>query len=193
MFMLRGIIFNLQNVLHAIMAKKCVFMQCWTEPLHSILGLAGITTADDWVGVVHILYCRRLGGCSIKGRPYPGPGPGASPPLPLGTRVGLASESQAGWSLYWGVLHSAVERNCFETVKLLLDWGALFFGMFILIFYVFGSNRNVDVRSKQDDRQSNTMIPHCWETQQLEGIQLHPLAMDFKTTLGGGPPLWWRI
>ena len=54
----------------------------------------------------------------------------------------------------------------------------------------FDSNRNVDDRSKEDDRQSNTMIPHCWETQQLEGIQLHPLAMDFKTTLGGGPPLF---
>ena len=69
-------------------SRRSVFMQWWTEQLHSILGLAGIwkpwrmmSTADDWVGarVVHILYCQ-TSGCSIKGRPYPGPGPGASFP-----------------------------------------------------------------------------------------------------------------
>ena len=49
------------------------------------------------------VYCRRLllpdvlhKGSSISGAR-------AWRILPLGTRVGLASESQAGWSLYWGL------------------------------------------------------------------------------------------
>ena len=141
-------------------------------------------------------------GCSIKGRPYPGPGPGASPPFPSGPEWdSQASPRQDGPST--GVRPFSIQQWK-ETVLKQLNFYSIeehfFFGMLILIFCVFGSNRNVDVRSEQDDRQSNTMIPHCWETQQLEGIQLHPLAMDFKTTLGGGPPslmedlkTWWRI
>ena len=124
--------------------------------------------------------------CSIKGRPYPGlveddvycrrlllpnirvlhkgssiSGARAWRILPLGTRVGLASESQAGWSLYWGLSIQQWKETVLKQLNFYSIEEHFFFGMLILIFCVFGSNRNVDVRSEQDDRQSNTMFPHC--------------------------------
>ena len=76
--------------------------------------------------------------------------------------MGLASESQAGWSLYWGLSIQQWKETVLKQLNFYSIEEHFFFGMLILIFYVFfDSNRNVDDRSKEDDRQSNTMIPHC--------------------------------
>ena len=77
--------------------------------------------------------------------------------------MGLASESQAGWSLYWGLSIQQWKETVLKQLNFYSIEEHFFFWYvnthFLCVF--FDSNRNVDDRSKEDDRQSKTMIPHC--------------------------------
>ena len=102
-------------------------------------------------------------GCSIKGRPYPGPGPGASSPRdPSGTRKRVPGRMVP----LLGVRPFSIQQWK-ETVLKQLNFYSIeehFFFWYVNTHFLcvfFDSNRNVDDRSKEDDRQSNTMIPHC--------------------------------
>ena len=128
-----------------------------------------MSTADDWVGarVVHIRgpllpNIRVLHkGSSISGaRAWRITPP--SPRDPSGTRKRVPGRMVP----LLGVRPFSIQQWK-ETVLKQLNFYSIeehFFFWYVNTHFLcvfFDSNRNVDDRSKEDDRQSNTMIPHC--------------------------------